>query len=178
MHDFITLFVFVLIALVITSFTSQLRLQNLSSKQRAKYTSELYELSRKLLVTSGRHKTARVISHHIGETFNSAVTVWIPDNTGILELASHPGIKAELKEESVAQWAFMHNQPAGMGTNTMPSARGYYLPLCSQSQVLGVLGIVPKDPDHVLTTEEIMMLESLALQASLALERIRSKLVR
>lgn len=172
-HDFINLFVFILVAIVITSFTSRLRSQNISIKQREKYMAELYELSRKLLVTPGRHKIAKVVSHHISETFNSAVTVWLPNNLGILELASHPGIKTELKEESVAQWAFTHNQPAGMGTDTMPSARGYYLPLNSKSTVLGVLGIVPKDPNHIFSTEETIMLESLALQASLALERIK-----
>lgn len=174
-NDFINLFVFILVAIVITNFTSKLRLQNISIKQREKYMAQLYELSQKLLVTPGKHKIAKVISHHISETFNSAVTVWLPDNVGILELASHPGIKAELKEESVAQWAFAHNRAAGMGTNTMPSARGYYLPLSNESTVLGVLGIVPKDPNHIFTTEETMMLESLALQASLALERIRTK---
>lgn len=174
-YDFINLFVFILVAIVMTNFTSKLRLQNISIKQREKYMAELYELSRKLLVTSGKYKIAKVISHQIGETFNSAVTVWLPDSVGILELASHPGIKAELKEESVAQWAFTHNRAAGMGTNTMPSARGYYLPLSSDTVVLGVLGVVPKDPKHVFTTEETMMLGSLALQASLALERTRTK---
>lgn len=173
-RDFVTLMVFILVGVVITSFTSKLRLQSLSSRQREKYTADLYQLSRKLLSTPGKYKIAKVVAHHISDTFNSAVTVWLPDNLGVLELASHPGIKAELKEESVAQWAFAHNQPAGMGTNTMPSARGYYLPLSNQELVLGVLGIIPQDPNHVFTTEENMMLEALALQAALALERVKT----
>lgn len=173
-RDLVTLIVFILVGVVITSFTSKLRLQSLSARQREKYTADLYDLSRKLLSTTGRNKIAKVVSQHISETFNSAVTVWLPDSTGLLELASHPGIQAELKEESVAQWAFSHNQAAGTGTNTMPSARGYYLPLSNQELVLGVLGVIPKDPNHIFTTQETMMLEALALQAALALERVKT----
>lgn len=170
-QDYVTLVVFIIVGLVITTLTSQLRQQSLSARQREKYTSELYEFSRKLLITQGKNKIAKVIAHHIGEIFNSAASVWLPDNGGILELASHPGIKAELKEESVAQWSYGHNQRAGLGTNTMPSARGFYLPLSSGDRVLGVLGVIPQNPDRTFTSEENMMLEALALQAALALER-------
>lgn len=172
-RDSITLLVFTLIALVITHFTSKLRLQSLSAKKRAKYTQDLYALSRKLLNIPGKHRIAKVVSEHIGEAFESAVTVWVPDNAGKLLLASHPGIKTEIKEESVALWTFAHNQAAGAGTNTMPSARGYYLPLSNEKTVFGVMGIIPKDPSHAFRAEEILTLEALALQATLALERVK-----
>lgn len=174
-REVITLFIFLLVGGVITTLTAQLRLRSLSAQQREKYLSTLYDLSRQLLITSGKYKIAKVISHSIGETFDCAVTVWLPDSTGMLELASHPGIKAELKEESVAQWSFSHHQAAGLGTNTMPSARGYYLPLSHQDTVYGVLGLVPQDPKRQFTIEDNMMLEALALQASLALERQKEK---
>jgi two-component system sensor histidine kinase KdpD len=162
-----------LTGLVISTLTSRLRQQHLFTRKREKYTAELYDLSRKLIVTPGKTKIAKVVSHHIGEIFNCAATVWLPDdNTGNLELISHPGIKSELKEESVAVWAYKHNQIAGLGTNTMPSARGYYLPLSNGDTVLGVLGIIPEDPERTFNIEDNTLLESLSIQTASALQRV------
>lgn len=173
-RDLVTAAVLLITGLLISNLTSRLRLQNLYARRREKYTADLYEFGRKLIVTPGKHKIAKVVANHIGETFDSAVTVWLPDNTSYLELASHPGIVAELKEESVAQWAYSHNQAAGLGTDTMPSARGYYLPLSNGEKVFGVLGIIPKDLNKTFSSEENMMLEALAIQAALALERVET----
>ncbi|MFI4938255.1 MAG: DUF4118 domain-containing protein [Candidatus Berkiellales bacterium] len=173
-RDVITIGVLLLMGLVISTLTSRLRLQSLFARQRAKAMEDLYEFSRKMIVTPGKYKIARVAAEHLDEIFDSAITVWLPDATGHLELASHPGIKAELKEESVAQWAYAHRQISGIGTDTMPSARGYYIPLISQEKVLGVLGVIPKDPKRTFNTEESTKLETFCLQIALALERIET----
>jgi len=174
LRDIVTLAVLFLIALVISNQTSKLRLQNMIARQREKYTASLYTLSRKLIITSGKNKIAKVVSEHIGEIFDGAVTIWLPDPENYLSLASHPGIETELKEASVAQWAFTHHQAAGWNTNTMPSARGYYLPLSNGEITLGVLGIILKDKTRTLTNEEKMMLEAFAIQAALAFERTKN----
>lgn len=173
LRDIITLSVLLLTSLVVSTQATRLHQQNLSARQKEKYTSELYDLSRKLISTPGKIKVARVAAHHIGEIFDCAATIWIPDNLGDLELVSHPGIKAELKEESVALWAYKHNQVAGSGTNTMPSARGYYIPLTNGGAIFGVLGIIPKDKNKTFSVEEITLLSSLAIQTASALERVK-----
>lgn len=170
-RDIVTLGVLLLTALVISSLTSQLRIQNLLARKREKFTADLYALSHKLIQATGKTKIAKVVSTHIGDAFESAVTVWIPDHFGHLQLTSHPNSKPELKEQSAAQWAFGHNEQAGLGTNTMPSARGCYLPLTSGNGVIGVLGIIPADPKKLFSGDEMMMLEALAIQTASALER-------
>ena len=170
-RDIVTLGVLLLTALVISSLTSQLRIQNLLARKREKFTADLYALSHKLIQATGKTKIAKVVSTHIGDAFESAVTVWIPDHFGHLQLTSHPNSKPELKEQSAAQWAFGHNEQAGLGTNTMPSARGCYLPLTSGNGVIGDLGIIPADPKILLSGDEMMMLEALAIQTASALER-------
>ncbi len=172
LRDAVTLCVLLLTSLVISTLTSRLRQQHLFAKKRERFISELYDLSRKLVITPGKSKIAKVVSHHIGEIFDCAATIWVPDDQGELELVSHPGLKAELKEESVALWAYKHNQEAGSGTNTMPSARGFYLPLSNGEKVFGVLGIIPKDPEKTFSAEENMLLESLAVQTASAFERV------
>lgn len=170
-RDIVTLSVFLLTAIVISSLTSQLHVQNILARKREKFTADLYALSHKLVQATGKTKIAKVVSHHIGEAFESAVTVWAPDHFGHLQLISHTGVKQDLKEQSAAQWAFGHNEQAGLGTNTMPSARGFYLPIVSNNKVIGVMGIIPQDTKKIFSSDEIMMLEALAIQTASALER-------
>lgn len=172
--NILTLTMLLLTGVLISTQTSRLRQQHLIAQQRANYTAELYALSRKLNATTGKNKLARVVSHHISEIFESAATVWLPNQQGQVKLISHPSLNAEVKEESVAQWCFLHKQVAGSATNTMPSARGYYLPLLNDDKIFGVLGVIPKDPQRTFTVEENLLLESLAFQTASALERIQS----
>lgn len=170
-RDIVTLGVLLLTALVISSLTSKLRIQSLLTSKREKFTADLYALSHKLIQATGKVKIAKVVMQHIGDAFESAVTVWVPDHFGHLQLTSHPHVKPDLKELSAAQWAFGHNERAGLGTNTMPSARGCYIPLTSGSTVIGVLGVMPADPKKTFSSDEMMMLEALAIQTASALER-------
>ncbi|MGE3320245.1 MAG: DUF4118 domain-containing protein [Candidatus Berkiella sp.] len=170
-RDIVTLGVLLLTALVISSLTSKLRIQNLLTSKREKFTADLYALSHKLIQATGKTKVAKVVMQHIGDAFESAVTVWVPDHFGHLQLTSHPNVKPDLKEQSAAQWAFGHNERAGLGTNTMPSARGCYIPLISGNSVIGVLGVMPADPKKIFSSDEMMMLEALAIQTATALER-------
>lgn len=170
-RDIVTLGVLLLTALVISSLTSKLRIQNLLISKREKFTADLYALSHKLIQATGKTKVAKVVMQHIGDAFESAVTVWVPDHFGHLQLTSHPNVKPDLKELSAAQWAFGHNERAGLGTNTMPSARGCYLPLNAGNSIVGVLGVMPADPNKIFSSDEMMMLEALAIQTAAALER-------
>ena len=170
--DVVTLAVLLLTGLIISSSTSRLRRQILYAAEREKNLSTLYALGRKLIETPGKLKVANVVSQYIGELFDCAVTVWLPNRSGILELASHPGVTPEIKEASVAQWVFKKNHSAGLGTDTMSSARGYYIPLISEGKVIGVLGLIPKDPNKIFSSDETLILASLAIQSASAFQRI------
>lgn len=173
LRNVIALGLFFFLAILTSKQTERLRQQNFFSKQRAKYMSDLYALSRQLIMTPGKVKLSKVVSQVVGEIFNCSATIWIPNEIGHLELFSHPGIKANLKEESVAHWAFKHNQVAGLGTNTMPSAKGYYLPLANADEVYGVLGVIPREQEKSFSAEEHSLLESLALQTATAFQRAK-----
>lgn len=173
--DIITLCVLLFAGLVISSQTSKLRLQKNYAIRREKFTHELYDFSRKLIAAKGKQKIAKVIVQHINDIFDCSTTVWLPDEFSNLYLASHPGMKPDVKEDSVVYWVYQHNQNAGIGTNTMPSAKGYYIPLTNGQTVLGVLGIIPKNPERVFSTEEITMLNALAIQGVSALERVTGR---
>jgi two-component system sensor histidine kinase KdpD len=172
-RDIVTLSVLLLTSLVISHLTAQLRLQHLFAREREKHISDRYALSVKLMGIQGKSKITHMVAQHIGDAFKGVAMVWLPDENGYLELASHPDAESDLKEASVAQWTYQHQQVAGFGTDTMPSARGYYIPLTSGEHRLGVLGIIPKDPKKVFTADEIMLLEDWAQQAASALARVK-----
>jgi two-component system sensor histidine kinase KdpD len=71
----------------------------------------------------------------------------------------------------VAAWAFEHNQPAGLGTDTLPAAALRCQPLKTARGLVGVLGVHPKEPGKLLTPEQRQTFDSFAHQAALAVER-------
>ena len=76
------------------------------------------------------------------------------------------------KEQSVASWAFVHRQPAGRDTDTLPSADGLHLPLMAGERALGVLSLRFRG-SAPLTTEQRDLLDAFVRQIALVLDRQR-----
>jgi two-component system sensor histidine kinase KdpD len=72
---------------------------------------------------------------------------------------------------AVARWASDHGEPAGRGTDTLPSASGYYLPLAGGRGAVGVLALRPHDVRWPLPPAQANLLETFANGLGLALER-------
>jgi two-component system sensor histidine kinase KdpD len=74
-------------------------------------------------------------------------------------------------ELGVAAWAFEHGQPAGLGTDTLPAAALRCQPMKTARGMIGVIGIHPKEPGKLFTSEQRRTFESFVHQAALAIER-------
>jgi len=74
---------------------------------------------------------------------------------------------------SVAQWVFDHNEMAGQGTNTLPSAEAIYFPIYGEDRVLGVLVLLPVNLRRVFLPEQQKLLETFLRQIGQAITRIR-----
>jgi two-component system sensor histidine kinase KdpD len=111
-------------------------------------------------------------AEHIAELFESQVAVLLPNAEGKLEVreARPPGLQLDDKEQSVAQWVYDLGQMAGIGTDTLPSAKLLYVPLLASRGVAGALALKPAQPERLLIPEQLHLLEALAQQAALALE--------
>ena len=70
---------------------------------------------------------------------------------------------------AAARWAWAHQEPAGQGTGTLPSASWRLLPLFTVRGRLGVLGVRSEAP---LDTALLQTLGALADQAAIAWERV------
>src|SRR5256886_5281981 len=107
------------------------------------------------------------------EVFESQAVVLFPDAAGRIRHprgASTPG-SLRGADLAVAQWVQAHGEPAGLGTDTLPSAESVYLPLKGSQTVLGVLAVLPANVRRVLLPEQFHLLETFAGQIAIALER-------
>jgi two-component system sensor histidine kinase KdpD len=96
----------------------------------------------------------------------------LPRPDGHLEPAE-AGSPSDAREAAVAQWAFDHGRPAGLGTDTLPAAALVYVPLRSAQAPLGVLGVRPAESLLPLTHDSLDLLEGLARLAASGVERVR-----
>jgi two-component system sensor histidine kinase KdpD len=64
-----------------------------------------------------------------------------------------------------------HEQPAGIGTDTLPGADALYLPITSSGHALGVLRVECRDARWARDPIERQLLEAIADQAGIAFER-------
>ncbi len=172
-NDLLTVLLLLVTGIIGGMQTSRLRAQGQYFRTKERNTAALYAMSTKLTATRGRENITAVIREHLEHAFDAVATVWLPDpaDPGTIILASHPGIKEDVKEEQVAWWAYEREEPAGAGTSTLPGARGYYVPIEGTADVVGVFGIIPNQPGRVLTAEERGMLETFGSLAASALER-------
>ncbi len=86
--------------------------------------------------------------------------------------AGDPEYPYRVKEISIAQWVYDNGQDAGEGSDTLPSGKGYYVPLKVHRAVYGVLAFAFKNPTETLTPENKEILRTMAYLGALAIERV------
>lgn len=170
-----TLFVMLVTGFVIADQASRLRLQNILSRKREQNTQMLYSLTRELASTRGNENIAGATATHIADALDVEVTVWMPRSEGdLVPIVGNLPIENLTKEKGALLWCFDNKKPAGRGTDTMPTASNFYLPLLSVDASIGILGVMPKNPEHVFSTEEIALLETIANLATAAFDRVKA----
>jgi len=169
----VTFAVMLVVALAIAGLTASVRQQTRIAGHRERRTAALYAMSRELSRTRGAANMAAVAVRHIEEVFASRALVLLPGGDGRLHYPRDPLAQASLwrADLSVAQWVYHHNEPAGLGTDTLAGARAFYLPLRGSRQTFGVLAVLPTNPRRILLPEQRHLLETFAGQLALGIER-------
>jgi two-component system sensor histidine kinase KdpD len=169
----ITFAIMLTVALIISNLTASVRLQANVAGQRERRTAMLYAMTRELAATRGQEPMARAAVRHVSEVFESQAVVLFPDPTGRMRHPRGECIPGSLRgaDLAVGQWVQDHGEPAGLGTDTLPSAESVYLPLKGSQAVLGVLAVLPANVRRVLLPEQFHLLETFAGQIAIALER-------
>jgi two-component system sensor histidine kinase KdpD len=128
----------------------------------------LYDLGREL---AGALTATQIIEtgiSHVNALFNAHCVILTPNS----QEEVRPSAEHEHVDVGVAQWVYDHQQPAGLGTDTLPSSMALYVPLKAPMRTRGVLALVPADAHQVFIPEQQRLLETCAAQIALALERV------
>jgi two-component system sensor histidine kinase KdpD len=169
----ITFAVMLAVSLVISTLAAQVRAQADAARQREQRTQVLYATSRDLAAARTVEEVAEAGSRHVSDVFGGPAAVFVPEPSGALRPRGGAPPGDGSREGAVAQWAFDHGKPAGLGTDTLPGASAVYLPLRGTQAVLGVLGVRPDPALLPLRPDQADLLDSLTRQVASGLERAR-----
>ncbi|HVR97161.1 MAG TPA: sensor histidine kinase KdpD [Thermoanaerobaculia bacterium] len=168
----VTFAVMLITALVISTLTVRLRQQAEAAREREQRTAALYAMSRELAAAPDERAVLQAAARHLHDVFLSQVLLLLPGEDGHLGVGASESVTYlfDLREQAVAQWVFDHGRMAGKTTDTLPAAKGLYLPLKTSEGTIGVLGVHPAAPDLLVAPERLHLLEAFANQIALAVE--------
>lgn len=174
-EDVFTLIILLIVAILTSNLAGRVRDQAEAARRREAKTAALYALSREIASAAGLEAVLKAIVDQVAQIVNAKTIVLLPNPSGQLILeASHPwGIELTEAELATATWAWQHNQPAGRGTDPLPGAEWCYLPLRTAHSTVGVLGLQFETPNVIIAPDQRRLVEALAGQAAVAIERTR-----
>lgn len=168
----VTFVVMLVTALVISTLTVRLRQQAEAAGEREQRAAALYAMSRDLTAAKDTDEILQAAAQHISSVFLSQVLLLLPDENGRVTERAGESVTFlfDTREQAVAQWVHDHGRMAGKTTDTLPAAKGLYLPLKTSRGIVGVLGVHPADPESLVSPERLHFLEAFANQIALAVE--------
>ncbi|KAF0815079.1 Sensor protein KdpD [Andreprevotia sp. IGB-42] len=169
----LTFVVMLAVALIIGQLAARLRFEATVATYRERRTRALYELGRELAGALTAPQVVEIGARQLAALFQSDVQLFVPDSMDKLQAAGEGGAF----DAGLAQWAFDHQQPAGLGTHTLPASVAHYLPLRAPMRVRGVLALIPRmaaagAAQQIFQPEQQRLLETCASQIALSLERV------
>jgi two-component system sensor histidine kinase KdpD len=168
-------FFFLGVAIIASNLTATVQRQAAAARQRARTTEDLYLFSKKLAAAGTLDDVISATVSQLASMLQVRVVLLMPANGTIAVKAGYPA-STTLEEADIAaaHWTFENNRAAGRGADTLPGATRLYVPLRTGRAAVGVIGLDSDRRDGPLLTQgEQRLLDALADQAALAIERIQ-----
>jgi two-component system sensor histidine kinase KdpD len=174
----ITFAVMLGIGILISELTSRLQAQLKGSQQQERRTAQLFRMTRQLSELSGSDFLMRTAGRQLEEIFDGEIVLYLREPAGDLSLrvGERTGIVEQPVNKVVAEWVATNGRTAGAGTDTLPNATAIFVPLTGSQQIVGALGVAPKDKDRFLDPEQVRLLETCGSLVALSIERDQSVL--
>jgi len=170
-HYFVTFGVMLAVAIIIANQAAAVRRQTAAALARERITAALYAMTRDLTVARDAATMVMIAERHVAEAAHGSALVLVRNAQG--QLRHEQAVGKRTPDGTVCQWVVEHRRPAGLGYEHFPAERFLCLPLLGSQDVSGVLVLTPADPRLALLPEQRRILEALANQLALALERVR-----
>ena len=169
-QDVLTLLFFLLMAGLTGNLASRQRRQLEALRQNQTETTALLDLSRRLTAATDRQAVIAAALQQFSNWRELDTCLLSRSTDGVWK--TEGGVQRLLTEQerAASDWAWQHEQPAGLGTGTLPGGRWWWLPLCGESGSLLLLGISPKD-EKPLPAPQRRLLGALGQPLAQALQR-------
>ena len=163
---------FLAAAVVTGQYTATVRRQVQATKHSARRTANLYDFSRKIAGAAVIDDVLWAVVHHVASTIQGRALVLMRKDTGLEIVAGYPPEdQLDTVSAAAANWAWNHGKTAGRGSGTLPGAEWLFLPLRTARGPVGVMGVAMAGKDKLLSSEQTRLLDALAGQAAVAIER-------
>ena len=169
--NILAIFFFLVAAIIVSNLASRVQVQVDATKISVRRTTNLYEFSRKIAAGATRDDVLWAVVHHVAATLHGKSLILLPAD-GRLGIAAGYPPEDEIgdRDLAAAEWTWHNGRPSGRGSTTLPAAEWLFLPLRTARGPVGVLGVQMPGQEG-LAPEDSRLLETLADQAAVALER-------
>ena len=168
----LTFAVMLAVGLITGQMTAGLRYQARIASYREQRARALYEFARDMSSLLQTEQVVEAASKFIESTFRAKVAILIPDDQDRLQQAARATGPLDIDLQVAAQWAYDKSQPAGAGTDTLPSSEFLYVPLRAPVRTRGVLAIKAANRRLLMIPEQQRHLDTFAALVAIALERV------
>ncbi|MCX8278688.1 sensor histidine kinase KdpD [Phyllobacterium sp. 0TCS1.6C] len=160
------------VAVIASNLAARVQRQAAAARQRARTTEDLYQFSRKLAGTGVLDDVLWATAFQIASMLKLRVVLLLPEDGTIAVRAGYPPDDTlDDADIAAARWAWEHDRPAGRGADTLPGAKRLYIPLRTGRGAVGVIGLDGDRNGPLLTPDQQRLLDALADQAAVAIER-------
>ena len=171
--EILTLGLFLVASLITGNLAARLRARIEAQTAISDRTNKLYDFSRRVAASATADDVIWASVSHVATTLRCETVLLMPRGAELQVVGGFPPEdRLEVRDQSAAQFAWEKGEAAGRGSNTLPTARWFFLPLIAGERRLGVLGIAYED-DRQLARTDRRLLDALVDQIALALERLR-----
>ncbi|MEE3636028.1 histidine kinase [Pseudomonas sp. FFUP_PS_473] len=171
-EDVLTSLFFLLMAALTGNLAARQRRQLQALRETQEQTNQLLGLSRKLTAATDRQAVFTAAGQYLDSPHDLQVCLLDRDAEGALRVASGGALQFSDNERAAADWAWQHDQAAGLGSDTLPNGRWWWWPLSAEEGPLALLGVRPRE-GYTLTPQRRRMLKALSQPLAQALARAR-----
>jgi two-component system, OmpR family, sensor histidine kinase KdpD len=171
----VALFFFFFVAVIVSNLTAATRSQIVVARVRAKTTAALYSFSRKLAGIGSVDDLLSATTDQVASMLDGRTALFMPAKQGgSIEVACTypPDDRLDEADLAAARWSWAHNAAAGAGATPSLESKRLFLPLRTGSGPVGVIGIQREASAGSLNPDERRLLDALADQAAVAIERV------
>jgi len=168
----LTFAVMLAVGLITGQMTAGLRYQARIASYREQRARALYEFARDMSSLLQTEQVVEAATKFIEGTFQATVAILVPDEQDRLQIAGSAGAALNIDVRAAAQWAYDKGQPAGAGTDTLPSNEFLFIPLRAPMRTRGVLAIRAGNRRLLMIPEQRRHLDTFAALVAIALERV------